>query len=168
MLGRKSELKRSGFKRQTIERKPIVYAPIPEHLRKRVSTGPAELKALPKTEREENAHYRAMARDKDCQLLIPGVCNFDRSTVVLAHSNWHDKGAGRKASDFWGVWGCYSCHAWLDQGGAPGSVKQVHFAFGLKRMKGELQKIVDDPAQKQRDREAAQWALDRLGVVAGQ
>jgi hypothetical protein len=41
-------LRRSGFKKPTIERKPIVYTPIPEHLRKRVSTGPAELKAMPK------------------------------------------------------------------------------------------------------------------------
>lgn len=42
-------LRRTGFKKPQIERKPIVYTPIPEHLRRKVSTGPVELKALPKT-----------------------------------------------------------------------------------------------------------------------
>lgn len=162
-------LRRTGFKRKTIERKPVVLTPVPEHLRRKVNTGPAELRAAPKTAREENAHYRAMARDRDCQLLVPGVCSFDRATVVLAHSNWHDKGAGRKASDYWGVWACYSCHTWLDQGRALEAQKKMAFAFGLRRMQAELQKIVDDPGQKIRDREAAQWALDRLArVVSGQ
>ena len=158
-------LRRTGFKKPQIERKPVVYQPIPEHLRRRVSSGPVELVAIPKTVREENAHYRAMARDKDCQLLIPGVCSFDRSTVVLAHSNWHDKGAHRKASDFWGVWGCYSCHTWLDQGAALKAQKRVAFAAGLVRMHFELRKIVADPSQKARDRESAAWALERLSGV---
>lgn len=157
-------LRRSGFKQKVIERKPVVHTPVPEHLRRKVRTGPAELAAIPKTHREENAHFRAMARDKDCQLLIPGVCSFDRSTVVLAHSNWHDKGAARKASDHWGVWACYSCHTWLDQGKALEAQKKVAFSIGLKRMQVELQKIADDPSQKQRDRDAALWALERLRV----
>lgn len=157
-------LRRTGFKKPQIERKPIVYTPIPESVRRRVSSGPVELVAIPKTVREENAHYRAMARNKECQLLIPGVCSFDRSTVVLAHSNWHDKGAHRKASDFWGVWGCYSCHTWLDQGAALKAQKQVAFTYGLKRMAVELEKIVADPSQKARDREAAAWALERISA----
>jgi hypothetical protein len=155
-------LRRTGFKKPQIERKPPVYSAIPESVRRRVTSGPVELVAMPKTAREENAHYRAMARDKDCQLLIPGVCSFDRSTVVLAHSNWHDKGAHRKASDFWGVWGCYSCHTWLDQGAALKAQKQVAFHAGLVRMRFELEKIVADAAQKARDREAAAWALARI------
>jgi len=158
-------LRRTGFKKPTIERKPVVYTPIPESMRRRVSSGPVDLVAIPKTVREENAHYRTMARDKDCQLLIPGVCSFDRSTVVLAHSNWHDKGAHRKASDFWGVWGCYSCHTWLDQGAALKAQKQYAFALGLKRMAAELEKIVADPSQKARDREAAAWALERISAT---
>jgi hypothetical protein len=155
-------LRRTGFKRPTIERKPIVYAPIPESMRRRVSSGPVELTALPKTGREENAHYRAMARDKECQLLIPGVCNFDRSTVVLAHSNWHDKGAGRKASDFWGVWGCYACHTWLDSGKADGGIKRAMFDLAMKRMQHELEQLVQDGSTKARDRDAAVWALERI------
>ena len=158
-------LRRTGFKKPTIERKPVVYTPIPESVRRRVSSGPVSLVALPKTVREENAHYRAMARDKECQLIVPGVCSFDRSTVVLAHSNWHDKGAHRKASDFWGVWACYACHTFLDQGAALKAQKQVAFSLGLKRMTLELEKIVADSGQKARDREAAAWALERLSAA---
>lgn len=123
---------------------------------------------IPKTKREENAHYRAMARDQDCQLRVPGVCTFDRSTVVLAHSNWHDKGAARKASDYIGVWACYGCHAWLDQGKAPEAAKKVAFANGLKLMKGELEKICANILAKPRDRDAAWWALERLRALDGQ
>jgi hypothetical protein len=158
-------LRRTGFKKPTIERKPVVYAPIPESLRRRVSSGPVDLVAVPKTVREENAHYRSMARDKECQLIVPGVCSFDRSTVVLAHSNWHDKGAHRKASDFWGVWGCYACHTWLDQGSALKAQKQVAFHAGLVRMRFELERIAADTGQKARDREAAAWALERISAA---
>lgn len=42
-------LRRTGFKRKTYERPPVVVAPVPEHLRRKVSTGPAELRAAPKT-----------------------------------------------------------------------------------------------------------------------
>ena len=42
-------LRRTGFKRKTIERKPVVLTPVPEHLRRKVRTGPAELQAAPKT-----------------------------------------------------------------------------------------------------------------------
>ena len=149
-----------------MERKPVVVTPVPEHLRRKVSTGPAELVAIPKTQREENPHFRSMARDKPCLLRVPGVCSFDRSTVVLAHSNWHDKAAARKASDYWGVWACYNCHSWLDQGSAPVELKQETFAFGLRFMQIELEKIAADPAQKPRDRDAAQWALERLRKAA--
>lgn len=41
-------MKRSGFKRQAIERKPVVHTPVPEHLRRNASMGPAELVAMPK------------------------------------------------------------------------------------------------------------------------
>jgi Zn-finger protein len=160
-------LRRTGFKRAAIERKPVVHKPIDPKHRRAVSMGPAELVAIEKTSREENAHYRAMARDKDCQLLIPGVCSFDRSTVVLAHSNWHDKGAGRKASDFWGVWGCYACHAWLDSGKADGSVKRAMFDLAMKRMQHELEQLVQDRSTKARDRDAAVWALDRIKQQPG-
>lgn len=123
--------------------------------------------AFPKTKREESAAYRALARGRDCQLRVPLICSHDSSTTVLAHSNWHDKGGARKASDFWGVWACYSCHSWLDQGSAISEAKQLAFGMGLRRMKAELQKIVDNPLLRARDRDAAGWGLERLQASTG-
>ena len=123
---------------------------------------------IPKTKREESAHYRAMARDQDCMLNAPSVCTFDRSTVVLAHSNWHDKGGARKASDFYGVWACYGCHSWLDQGKGTQEQKQGAFAAGLKRMERALEKIVANQMGKAKDRDAAWWALERIRAVGAQ
>lgn len=61
-------MKRSGFKRPTIERRPVVALPVPEHLRRKVSTGPAELSAVPKTvvrqtkTEDDRRHMDAVAR----------------------------------------------------------------------------------------------------------
>lgn len=41
-------MKRSGFKRPVLERRPVVATPVPLHLRRAVSMGPAELTPLPK------------------------------------------------------------------------------------------------------------------------
>lgn len=59
-------------------------------------------------------NLRKTAKDQDCTLRIPGVCNFDPETTVLAHINCLDKGVGYKSPDFWGVFACSSCHAALD------------------------------------------------------
>jgi hypothetical protein len=55
---------------------------------------------------------RALARDRDCQIRIPGVCNGDRSTVVLCHLA--GAGMGRKHHDLLGAHGCSDCHAVVD------------------------------------------------------
>lgn len=65
-------------------------------------------------------------RGQPCYLDVPGVCCFDRDTVVPCHANWADygKGAGLKAHDRFTVPGCYTCHAWLDQGKATNAEKR--------------------------------------------
>lgn len=125
---------------------------------------------IPKHRREENANYRALARDKDCTLRVPGVCCFDPSTTVLCHSNKlsDGKGKGYKVSDFKGVWGCYTCHTWLDQGSASTDEKDAAFNSAMKRMEKELEKIVAYQMTKAKDREAAWWALERIRAVATQ
>jgi len=57
------------------------------------------------------------ARDEECTLRIPGVCNYDRSTTVWAHSNrGHDgKAMGQKAHDERGAYACYACHMVYDR-----------------------------------------------------
>ncbi len=56
---------------------------------------------------------REEARDKECQIRIPGICNGDPATTVLCHLN--SGGMGCKASDLaCGSWGCSSCHDAVD------------------------------------------------------
>ena len=52
------------------------------------------------------------AKDKHCTVRIPGVCNYDASTTVLAHLN--GGGMGKKHNDIHGAYCCSSCHDVLD------------------------------------------------------
>jgi hypothetical protein len=79
----------------------------------------------------ERSPYLAICRGQRCYLRVPGVCTAsgcDDGTVVPAHSNQsrHGKGAGIKANHRFTVPGCFSCHAWIDQGPAP---RQTKFNF---------------------------------------
>lgn len=59
---------------------------------------------------------RKLARGKDCLVRIPGVCNFDPATTVLAHiRDAGGGGIGMKPCDLAGAWACSSCHDTLDQ-----------------------------------------------------
>lgn len=55
---------------------------------------------------------RKSARGKACQVRLPGICNFDPETTVLAHLNGY--GMGGKHHDFLGAYCCSSCHAVID------------------------------------------------------
>jgi hypothetical protein len=59
---------------------------------------------------------RASARDQECTLRFPGVCNYRTDTTVLCHSNLLEdgKGYGIKAPDEKGAYGCCRCHDVLD------------------------------------------------------
>ena len=52
------------------------------------------------------------ARDEECQVRIPGVCNFDNSTTIFAHLN--GGGMGAKVNDIHGSYCCSSCHDAVD------------------------------------------------------
>jgi hypothetical protein len=58
--------------------------------------------------------YTKSARGQECQVRIPGVCNHNPETVVLAHLN--GAGMGKKALDIHGAYACFDCHAYLDGG----------------------------------------------------
>jgi len=60
---------------------------------------------------------RKSARDEECTLRLPGVCNYDKATTVWAHSNRSSdgKGMGKKADDSRGAYACYSCHCTYDR-----------------------------------------------------
>ncbi|MDB4726138.1 DUF1364 domain-containing protein [bacterium] len=55
------------------------------------------------------------ARGEDCTFNVVDVCNYSPETTVLCHIDSEDKGMGIKSHDFFGGFGCSSCHAWLDQ-----------------------------------------------------
>lgn len=154
-------LRRTGFKRPQIERKSPVYAPITRP----VNTGPVELVAVPKNPPGRNQAFRDLARGRECMFRIPGVCSFSPEQTVLAHSNRSadGKAMGMKADDAIGsVFACYFCHAAIDQGKASAAEKDACWSDALVRMKAELEKIAASPSEKEKDRAAAAWALDRI------
>lgn len=57
---------------------------------------------------------RDSARGQDCTLRIPGVCNFNPETTVLAHLPCGHKGMGMKSPDNMAVFACSCCHDRLD------------------------------------------------------
>jgi hypothetical protein len=56
--------------------------------------------------------YTKSARNQDCQVRIPGVCNFNPETTVLAHLN--GGGMGAKHLDIHGAYACSECHNAVD------------------------------------------------------
>lgn len=62
-----------------------------------------------------SAHLRKAAKDRGCTVRIPGVCNFNSQTVVLAHVRLSGiSGMGTKAPDLLGAWACSACHDEVD------------------------------------------------------
>ena len=55
---------------------------------------------------------RKLAKGQPCMVRIPGVCNFDTSTTVLAHLNGY--GIGGKHNDIFGSFCCSACHSVAD------------------------------------------------------
>lgn len=56
------------------------------------------------------------ARGRDCQIRIPGVCNFNPETTVLAHYRLAGTcGTGIKPHDELAAWACSSCHDEIDR-----------------------------------------------------
>lgn len=57
------------------------------------------------------------AKDKECQVQIPGICNGNPKTVVWAHAIGlqFGKGAGMKTHDLLGAYACQRCHDAYDR-----------------------------------------------------
>lgn len=59
---------------------------------------------------------RTLARGKPCMVRIPGVCNGNPETTVLAHIRRGGvAGMGQKPPDVCGVWACSACHDAMDR-----------------------------------------------------
>ena len=58
---------------------------------------------------------RKEARGRGCTVRIPGVCNFNSETTVLAHIRAAGvSGMGLKSPDLLGAWACSACHDEID------------------------------------------------------
>lgn len=57
---------------------------------------------------------RDSARGEDCTLRLPGVCNFQPETTVLAHVPCGQRGIGMKGPDQISAYTCSACHDALD------------------------------------------------------
>jgi hypothetical protein len=61
-------------------------------------------------------NLRKAAKGRDCMVRIPGVCNHNPETTVLAHIRLAGvSGMGLKADDLLGAWACSSCHEAIDR-----------------------------------------------------
>lgn len=105
-------MKRSGFSRPQIERKPL---PAYRLVRACASGAPALGVAEPMWKFE---YVRSKPLREACRLIPCQHCGADDGTVVAAHSNWaeHGKGKSIKASDIFVASLCHICHHQLDQG----------------------------------------------------
>lgn len=73
-----------------------------------------------KSKRKPLTPIQKSAKDEECTIRLPGVCNFRTDTTVLCHSNElaHGKGGAMKAPDEHAAYGCCACHDVVD-GRAP-------------------------------------------------
>jgi hypothetical protein len=61
-------------------------------------------------------NLRKQARGRGCTVRLPGVCNHNSETVVLAHIRMAGiSGMGMKADDLLGAWACSACHDAVDR-----------------------------------------------------
>ena len=59
-------------------------------------------------------NLRKLARGQECMVRIPGVCNHNSETTVLAHIRHQWLSRGSKPPDICGVWACSNCHDLID------------------------------------------------------
>ena len=61
-------------------------------------------------------NLRNLARGRDCMVRLPGICNGNPETVVLAHYRLAGTcGVGTKPRDWQGAWCCSACHDEVDR-----------------------------------------------------
>ena len=88
---------------------------------------------------------RKAAKDRGCTVRIPGVCNFNSATTVLAHIRLTGvSGMGMKSPDLLGAWACSACHDEIDgrtrkSGMTRDELRLAHFE-GMARTIAQLRK----------------------------
>lgn len=73
-----------------------------------------------------------LARGKECFVRLPGICNFDSATTVLAHFRMIGiSGMSMKPNSLLGAWACSECHRAVDSN--KDADVQLAFAKGVLR-----------------------------------
>ena len=72
-------------------------------------------------------NLRKTARGQPCMVRIPGICNHDPETTVLAHLG--GAGMGRKHDDAFGAFCCSACHDVID-----GRAKSEYSRYDIRMM----------------------------------
>src|SRR3990167_4910441 len=71
------------------------------------------------------------ARNEQCQIRLPGICNHDPATVVWAHANGLAAGHGynHKSLELLGSYACFDCHNEVDRRTRKLELDFVNLAF---------------------------------------
>ena len=78
---------------------------------------------------------RKLARGQPCQVRLPGICNGDPATTVLAHVRMVGiSGMGLKSADLLGSHACSACHTACDTDRS----HEVDFLRGVIRTQAKL------------------------------
>lgn len=59
-------------------------------------------------------NLRNYARGRECQIRLPGICNHDPATTVLAHYRMPGTGLALKPPNLVGAHSCSACHDAID------------------------------------------------------
>jgi hypothetical protein len=82
-------------------------------------------------------NLRKLAKGRECQVRLPGVCNGNPETTVLAHFRLAGiSGMGVKSPNLIGAWACSECH-WMVDNHKEDAV-QLAFAHGVFRTQAIL------------------------------
>lgn len=114
-------MKRAPLKRKT---------PLRSKSKLKAGKGLAAKKPMKKSSPVKMSKIRESAKGEQCLVRVPGVCNGNPETTVLAHLN--GGGAAMKASDIHGAYCCASCHTWLDGGYAKDSSREIRDLYHLQ------------------------------------
>lgn len=144
-LTRSAPMKRGGFKAKAPERreaKQVQYVARPREVA--IAAVPLPMaKPVLKTPEPWDQRIRNAARDEECSIRIPGVCNGRTDTTVWCHLPGIDggRGMGFKAIDLCGAFGCFACHNVLD-GRAPLPAGLTRTSVMLDFFHGHMRSLV--------------------------
>lgn len=85
-----------------------------------------------------NKKIMQAARYMDC-----AHCGADDGTIVMAHSNHHDKGMGTKASDCYVAALCFFCHNIVDGRTLPDMTQLLRDALWTASHKNTITRLMD-------------------------